>query len=566
MDTNKIVPMIGIFACLFFLWQAWTGEQAKLAAENQALIQQAGTTQTGSAAIPTVIEGTPTVDGSVPALATSNNQAPTQTLGAQPAGEITVSTDIYDLTISLQGGTIVRVGLKDYPNEQDTPEDPYNLLRTLSPDTFQLQTGLLSSDKQREATHLSLFSATKKHYAMQGNAPLEIPLIWEEGGLQVTKTFIFNPGKYDFVVRQTVANQSATPWSGSYYRQFNRVPPASEGGFGTIRSYTGGAISTAEETFQRMSFKNMRKENINVNNTDGWMAMLQHYFIGAILPSEGQNNNFYSRNPGNNYIFGMTSRELVTVAPNQTIDLDSHFYVGPKIQDTLRALAPSLERAVDYGFLWFIAEPLFKALQFIHGLVGNWGWAIIILTLLIKAVFYPATAMSYRSMAKMRIMGPKMTDIRKRYADDKVKQQQEMMKLYKKEKINPLGGCLPMLIQIPVFISFYWMLNETVELRHAPWMLWYQDLSVKDPFFILPIINGALMFFQQKLNPPPADPMQAKIFQWLPVFFTALFLFFPAGLVLYWVVNSLTSIAQQWVITKRMERDGLKPKTEAKKA
>jgi YidC/Oxa1 family membrane protein insertase len=552
MDNNKLIPTVGLFAVLFFLWTNWTAEQAAKAPQQTIT---AAADQNSN--IPTLDNSGAVVDGSVSSQAVPNlsvdGNVSTASTTQNSGGIISVKTDVYDLEINLQGGTIQRVGLVDYPVSLEQKDSPYDLLKTNTPDTFQLQTGLLAANGGVAPNHLALFSAEQSSYEMTGGT-LEIPLTWIEGGIEVKKTLVFKKGEYDFHVKQAVTNNSQTEWSGSYYGQFTRVPPPSSGGFGTVQSYTGGAYSTPEEPYEKISFGDMEDSNLNINNVGGWVSMLQHYFIGALVPGAEENNNFYSRNPAaNTYTLGMSSRELKKVAMGQSAEFVNHVYVGPKIQDKLEALAPNLQRAVDYGYLWFIAEPLFKVLTFFHGLLGNWGWAIVFLTLSIKLLFYYPTAVAYRSMAKNKVLAPKQAEIRKRYADDKAKQQQEIMKLFKKEKVNPLGGCLPMLIQIPVFISLYWMLNETVELRQAPWLLWYRDLSQQDPYYILPILNGGLMFLQQKLNPPPADPMQQKIFQWMPVFFTFLFLFFPAGLVLYWVVNSTASILQQRFINKRIE-------------
>ena len=322
--------------------------------------------------------------------------------------------------------------------------------------------------------------------------------------------------------------------------------------FSGVYTYTGGVISTPEEKYQKVSFDSMAEKNLNLTVKGGWVAMIQHYFLAALAPGPEQTDTFYSKViDGGRYVLGMLGQPQ-TIAPGSTGEFSTRLYAGPKLQHVLAEVAPNLQLTVDYGIFTVIAEPLFWLLRMIHKVVGNWGWAIIILTILIKAVFFKLSETSYRSMAQMRTLAPKINSLKERYGDDKQRLNQAMMELYKKEKINPLGGCLPIAVQIPVFIALYWMLLESVELRHAPFMFWIHDLSVKDPYYVLPIIMGITMVAQQKLNPPPADPTQAKLMMILPLVFTVMFLWFPAGLVLYWTVSNILSIAQQYAITKRM--------------
>ncbi|MCB1638381.1 MAG: membrane protein insertase YidC, partial [Thiothrix sp.] len=368
--------------------------------------------------------------------------------------------------------------------------------------------------------------------------------------------FEFRRGSFSVNMTQSLQNGSGKPWAGLEYLQFKHGPVESKGGMMGIRAFEGGAIYE-DRKYTRINFTDMgeKLDGHNVKADGGWVSVLQHYFVSAWIPPADQNNTYYSNESADRgvpvYILG-TQGPLISVAAGASHNFSSQFWVGPKLQDELEALAPGLDLTVDYGVLAFISKPIFWIMQHIHSLVGNWGWTIILLTMLIKAVFFWPSAASYKSMAKMKAVAPRMKEINERFSSDPQGKQKAMMELYKKEKINPLGGCLPILIQIPVFMGLYWVLLESVELRQAPWLLWYKDLSVMDPYYILPLIMGASMFLQQKLNPPQADPMQQKIFQFLPVIFTFMFLWFPAGLVLYWVVNNILSIAQQWVINKKI--------------
>ncbi len=326
------------------------------------------------------------------------------------------------------------------------------------------------------------------------------------------------------------------------------------GFFGSgVITYTGAVISTPEQRYEKISFDDIAKKELNQPVKDGWVAMIQHYFLGAWVPNPGETNDFYTRVVGGNrYMVGMRGAAQAVPA-GATGDFRTRLYVGPKLQGVLADIAPNLQLTVDYGMLTIIAEPLFWLLKWIHNIVGNWGWSIIILTLLIKLAFYKLSETSYRSMANMRRLAPELTRLKELYGDDKQKMNEAMMGLYKKEKVNPLGGCLPILVQIPVFIALYWVLVESVQLRQAPFMFWIKDMSIPDPFYVLPLVMGVTMFVQQKLSPAPPDPIQAKVMMALPIVFTFMFLWFPSGLVLYWVVNNMLSIAQQWVITKRVE-------------
>jgi YidC/Oxa1 family membrane protein insertase len=353
-------------------------------------------------------------------------------------------------------------------------------------------------------------------------------------------------------VEYRIDNQGTEEWSARPYHQLQRTPPQETSRF--LYTYTGGVLYSPEEKYEKIDFGDMADENLSRDVKAGWAAMIQHYFLAAWIPAAEETQRYYTRAlSGERYVIGMIGQPVKVAAGSEQIT-DARLFVGPKLQDVMEKVAPGLELTVDYGKLTVLAKPIFWLLEKIHALVGNWGWSIIFLTMLIKGAFFKLSETSYKSMANMRKLAPRLQALKERYGDDKQKLNQAMMDMYKTEKVNPLGGCLPVLVQIPVFIALYWVLLESVEMRQAPFMLWINDLSAKDPYFVLPLIMGVTMLIQQKLNPAPMDPIQAKVMMILPVVFTVFFAFFPAGLVLYWVVNNTLSIAQQWVITRRVER------------
>lgn len=470
---------------------------------------------------------------------------------------VRVYTDTLQVAIDRNGGDIVEVALPKFLAAIDDPTTPFVLLENNRQRLYVAQSGLIGKngiDSKSRAQYVS----THTRYDMNNAEQLAIDLLWEnEQGLNVTKRFVFTRGSYLVDVRFIVDNRSSERWQGNLFAQIKRdgtkAPQSDNSGMG-MQPFLGAATTTPEDRFRKFSFDNMRKEPFRERLQGGWIAMIQHYFLSAWIPEREQTHSYSTRvTSGGFNIAGFTSPALI-VDPGNTAEVSARFYAGPKDQYSLEKISPFLELSVDYGWLWWLAQPLFWLLTKIHALVGNWGAAIILLTVLIKAAFFKLSATSYRSMANMRRLQPQMQDIREQYPDDKQKQSQAMMDLYRKEKANPMGGCLPILVQMPVFIALYWVLMESVELRHAPFILWIDDLSVMDPYFVLPVLMGASMWFMQKLNPPPPDPMQARIMQWLPIVFTFFFLWFPAGLVLYWVVNNLLSMAQQYVITRQIER------------
>jgi len=482
---------------------------------------------------------------------------------------IKVKTDLLDIEIDSIGGDIRLVNLLKYPENAKQKEIPITLFNDTPPQLFILQSGLLSNNNSELApNHVAQYKIEQNSYELKdGTDELSVRLLWDNGaGIQVEKTYLFKRGSYNIDVSHTVHNQSGKAWQGQVYGQLQRNAYAGENTSRFLYTYTGAAVKAPESRFEKIKFEEIeevgKRGYINKQGelspsaqpawSGGWVAMLQHYFVAAIIPPKQENFLYYSSTPsaGRYVLGGMGSGLAVADGANQQFDFQ--FYVGPKLQDDLKLLAEGLELTVDYGWLWFIAQPLFHLLKWLYSFLGNWGWAVIFLTMLIKLAFYKLSAASYRSMANMRRMQPRLAALKERYSDDRSGLNQAMMDLYRKEKINPLGGCLPIVIQIPVFIALYWVLLESVELRQASFILWWQDLSSPDPYFVLPLLMGVTMFIQQKLNPAPLDPIQAKVMMFLPIIFTVFFAFFPAGLVLYWVVNNTLSIVQQWIITKKI--------------
>ena len=475
---------------------------------------------------------------------------------AAPTGDvITVQTDVLNLEINPKGGQVVSVRLPKYSKSIKQKDVPFTLLENSNARLFIAQSGLVGRDGI-DKNNGALYSTENTEYTLnEGEDTLEVVLTHQSEKAYVEKIFTFTRGEYLMDVRYKVRNISQEPWQGAFYAQLKRDgsdDPSQSSSMG-MQAYLGAALTTSEERYQKVSFDDLEEGKFKSVEEGGWAAILQHYFVSAWIPAQDQQHTYNGRYVKGNYIFGFYDNS-VSVAPGETATMGAQLYTGPKIQERLEEIAPNLNLVIDYGILWWVAQPLFWLLDNIHDFVGNWGVAIILLTVLIKLVFFKLSAMSYRSMANMRKVAPKMAEIKERYGDNREKLGQEMMKLYKTEKINPLSGCLPILVQMPVFIALYWVLMESVELRQAPFFLWIEDLSIKDPLFILPLLMGASMFIQFKLNPTPPDPMQARVMQLMPVIFTVFFLWFPAGLVLYWVVNNVLSIAQQYVITKQIEK------------
>ena len=474
---------------------------------------------------------------------------------------VTVHTDVLEIKIDLEGGDVVGAALKNYPKTLDDPTDPFVLLERNAVRTYVAQSGLVGPDGI-DQNQRARYRASQDVYTLSAGEPLEvvIDLADADGGLRVSKHFAFEPGSHIVGVRYTITNLAARPAQLTPFVQLKRdsspAPVASDAGMG-MQPFLGSALTQPDQRFTKFDFEDMAEDPFRADLPGGWIAMLQHYFVSAWIPEVDKTYRFRTRQTrsGDN-IIGYTGPAMV-IAPGETANISNQLYVGPKDQSVLADLATHLDLVVDYGWLWWIAQPLFWLLTMIQSVVINWGVAIIFLTLLVKLAFFQLSAAGYKSMARMRKVQPRILAIREEYANDKAKQSQAMMELYKKEKINPLGGCFPILVQMPVFIALYWVLMESVELRQAPFALWIEDLSVMDPYFVLPILMGASMYYMQKLNPAPPDPMQAKIMQWMPIVFTFFFLWFPAGLVLYWLCNNLLSMGQQYLINRRIESGAL---------
>ncbi len=470
---------------------------------------------------------------------------------------ISIRTDSLVMLIDTYGGDIVKVGLPRHYAELNTPDVPYILLNNNDTQTYIAKSGLIGKNGTDTSAGRPVFSVDNNTFEMRdGQDTLVVDLHLVQDNANITKRFTFSRGDYLVNIEYIVENTGSDIWKANFYGQLNRDshnPVVSSGGMG-MAPFLGAALTTNEENYSKFTFDDIADTRFKETVSGGWVAMVQHYFLSAWIANPDQENTFELKKQGTDDLYLMRYIAPKTeVLPGNTGTITSAFYAGPKDVYRLEEIAPYLDLTVDYGFLWWIAKPIFRFLHFIYSYVGNWGWSIVLLTVSIKALFFHLSATSYRSMAKMRKIQPMMQELKERMGDDKQKMSTELMKLYKKEKVNPLGGCLPILVQMPVFISLYWVLMESVELRHTPFLFWIQDLSVKDPYFVLPLIMGLTMWIQQKLNPTPPDPMQARVMQMMPIVFTFMFLWFPSGLVLYWVVNNTLSIIQQYVITKQIE-------------
>ena len=472
-----------------------------------------------------------------------------------------VETDVLDMAINLRGGELDRADLLQYPVHKDTPDVPVRLLEDAGETSlYVLQTGLSGGPNEAAPTHLAEMQAEGRTFRLEAGAgTLRVPLTWTDGhGLSVIKTFIFTRGSYGFELVYDVKNESGAPRALSSYGQILRHWEHASRSYFDVDTYAykGPAIDDGTK-YRKLNVESDEESKFSATVTNGWLASLQHYFVAAIVPPAGRPYQFRLQVSGKEYLLSASGPSVV-VAAGGAAQFHEKLYVGPKLHSQLVAAAPLLDRTAAYGKLTVIATPLFATLQWIHSLIGNWGWSIILVTALIKLLFYPLSQASGRSMAKMRAVAPRMKQIQETFKDDREKLGRAMMDLYKKEKINPLAGCLPMVVQIPFFISFYWVLLESVEMRQAPFMLWINDLSSRDPFFVLPLLMGGAMFGQFKLNPAPPDPMQAKIMQFMPLVMTGMMAWFPSGLVLYWLTNTVLSIAQQFRVNQVVEAEAAK--------
>ena len=556
MDSIKYVILAGLAIVSYFLLLAWQEDYPRVADSNGAPAQIQNSSTAPVSDVPAV--------NSTPAAAVPASDVPTlpsqPSAVSAPAALVDIHTDVLNVTLDLAGGDIVAVTLPQYKTHIDSENDPLVLLENNGSRTYVAKSGLVGRNGV-DSSARAVYQSAASSYALNQNANvLEVLLTHTDAsGVVVNKRFSFERGSYLINVSYEVQNNSANPWQANLFGQINRnnfPDPSNVGGIGAS-TFLGFAATSTDDPYMKITFDDVDDGVPNYDYNGGWMAFSQHYFLSAWIPPADATNSFSLRkspqNP-NEYIGGFTSPAF-TVAPGQTGGQQLAFYAGPKDQYALREISPNLDLTIDYGWLWFVASPIYWLLRQINNLVGNWGVSIILLTVCVKGIFYKLSATSYRSMAKMRRVMPKMTQLKERYGDDKMKLQKATMELYQKEKINPFGGCLPMLVQMPVFIALYWVLMESVELRQAPFILWLDDLSVMDPFFVLPLLMGVSMFAQSLLSPAPADPMQAKIMRFMPVVMTVFFLWFPAGLVLYWLTNSVLGILQQWYITCKIEKE-----------
>ncbi len=571
MDIQRSILIVALAVVSYLMVLQWNQDYGQA-----ELPQQAQSASVTIPALPDSIPGSDSGADDIPSAVVEPSAA-----SVMPAAVsdqlIRVKTDVLELAIDPRGGDVVQLRLPQYPRRQDRPDVPFQLFDNGSERTYLAQSGLIGINAPDKSSGRALWASEQQSYELaEGQDNLTVDLTLSEEGINYIKRFTFkrglnpecsareqeqkktgcvDPAAYQLTVTYLIDNQSGQTWSGNMFAQLKRDDsgdPSSTTATGTA-TYLGGALWTAEEPYKKVSMSDIDKQPFKASVQGGWVAWLQHYFVTAWIPSKDSTNQVQTRKDSQgNYIVGFTGPSIQVAAGAQA-ETSAILYAGPKLQGHLKELSPGLELTVDYGFLWFLAQPIFWLLEVIHGLLGNWGWSIIVLTIIIKLIFFPLSAASYKSMARMRAVAPKLAQLKEQHGDDRQKMSQAMMELYKKEKINPLGGCLPILVQMPVFLALYWVLLESVEMRQAPWMFWITDLAIKDPYFILPIIMGATMFIQQQLNPTPPDPMQAKVLKMMPIIFTFFFLWFPAGLVLYWVVNNVLSIAQQWYITRKIE-------------
>jgi YidC/Oxa1 family membrane protein insertase len=547
-----VVLWCALFLALFLSYNAWMQDYgASSAAPSAATSTAPSTANSLGQSIPQAATGE-----KAPAHVEAPPAASNAAAAAQTAGFVRVRTDVLDVQISLLGGTLIQADLPLYPKVKGKP-DPVRLENRDSPETlYELRTGL-SAAAGEAPTHLALFTSPQSEYTLApGASELSVPLTWSDAqGVSVTKTFVFRRGEYAAQVRQSVTNHSDMPWQAAAYAQLLRNDPPTRSSFFSFSAdryaFHGPAIFDGTK-YRKLKVGDNDDRHLSLEVRGGWLAALQHYFVSAIVPPAGQTFRYSLGVDGNEYALAAAG-PVQSVAPGASASFDLTLFIGPKLQAQLEATGPELDRVADYGLLWVLAKPLFWLLEKVHGLLQNWGLAIIVVTFLLKLVFYPLSEASGKSMAKMKALAPRIKNIQETYKDDREKSGRAMMELYQREKINPVAGCLPIVIQIPVFLAFYWVLLETVEMRQAPFLGWINDLSSRDPYFILPAIMAGAMFAQYKLNPAPPDPTQARIMMFMPFVMSFTFAFFPAGLVLYWVTNTILSIAQQWNINRRIE-------------
>jgi YidC/Oxa1 family membrane protein insertase len=570
LTANLRVYLWGALAILlFYNYQAWMHDYAPPTESVAATPAPAGASPHTAPAqpdlarhIPDATKGSPAAgahhDASVGAQSAASASSapappgtPVEAAAAAAAPVVHVRTDVLDVEISTQGGTLQRADLLAYPKVKGESA-PVRLENHDDPQTtYLLQSGLNGPLSTPYPTQSALYSSERSDYALDGASELRVPLTWSEHGVTVTRTYVFRRGDYRIRLEYAVQNGGATAWEARPYAQIVRNDPPTSRSYFNVESYAFHGPAIWDGKYRKLDTTNAQDSHLSLDVHDGWVAAAQHHFVSAIVPPQGAPWHFELAAQGQQYQLAAIG-PMQSVAPGAGAQFDVTLFVGPKLQEQLDDTAPGLFRVADYGQLWFLARPLFLALAWVHRHTGNWGVAIILVTFLLKLLFYPLSEASGRSMAKMKTLQPRIKNLQETYADDREKLGRAMMELYKREKINPVAGCLPIIIQIPVFLAFYWVLLESAEMRQAPFAFWIHDLSSRDPLFILPGIMAVAMFVQYKLNPAPPDPVQAKVFMIMPLVMSATFAFFPAGLVLYWVTNTVLSIAQQWNINRRI--------------
>lgn len=554
MDIRRTVLWVVFSLSLLVLWDNWMRYTGKPSMFFPTATQPATPAASASGARnpprSDVPQPSTNVNASTPTATASPSQLPGNTANAPAGSTITITTDLVKAEIDTLGGQLKRMELL---KERDAVDPTKNvvLFEATNGRTYLGESGLIGGPFPN---HKTLFTALPGARTLDNGNQVQLVLEAEQGGVKLTKTFTFTRGNYTIDLNHTVSNVGAVPVSPSLYVQLVRDGSKPEGESRFYSTFTGPAVFTEGEHFQKLDFEKIEKgkETHATKADNGWIALIQHYFVSAFIPPEKAPREIFTKKVDTNLYAVGSILPLGTIAPGATTNMDTKLYSGPQVSSILEKVAPGLDLVKDYGWLTIVAKPIFWLMTQIQKILGNWGWTIIALTILIKLAFFPLSAASYRSMAKMKLVTPKMTAIRERFKGDPQKMNAAMMELYKTEKINPLGGCLPIVVQIPVFIALYWVLLASVEMRNAPWVGWIHDLAAPDPFYILPVIMAASMFIQTKLNPTPPDPVQAKVMMFMPIVFSVMFFFFPAGLVLYWVVNNILSITQQWVISRKM--------------
>ena len=568
MDIKRNLILVGLAVVSYLMLLAWNEDyppntpSASIEESPSAGIADSGAGQIPD--LPLSATASETNENDLPDIPVSGEFAPIEAVETpNPTQIITINTPKQIVTVDLKGGDIVGLSLPDFPTSMETPDNPFPLLRQDSGMVYVAQSGLIGRDGPDASQQgRPLYRTAQSDYTITSDEQYVDLTFTTQGGIDITKRFVFSVDDYLIGVQYLVNNRSNSSWQGNMFGQIKRDDaddPSQTGGF-RVNTYLGAAIYTPDDPYVKYDFEDIDDGVEPLETNGGWIAFSQHYFLGSWIPNADTNNTYtMRRNNQGQYLLTFVNPPI-TVAPGQSGSIEAGFWAGPKDQYRLDEISPSLGLTIDYGLFYFIASPIFWLLTQINDLVGNYGLSILLLTLVIKIILYPLSAKSLKSMAKMRRLAPKINDLKDRYGDDKQKFMQAQMELWKKEKVNPFGGCLPMLLQMPVFLGIYWVLNESVELRQASFILWYDDLSQMDPYFILPILMGGAMFVQQMLTPmQTADPAQAKMMKFMPLIFMVFFLWFPAGLVLYYTANSVLSILQQWIITKQVERS-YKPK------